>query len=307
MPHVNRRRVPGLRRQEVAELIGVSEDWYRWFESGRPVSVSPKFLARLCDVFQLNAPDRVMLYHLALSELYRADVEAGLELPKAMASNVAPVSLPGEIDEARRRFDAAREAFLSNAPTDLSVLRRRIVESWNRSASIAVRAELLAAPLAIPTDDGLAEARDENRALLGAAMPVLARLEPGVEGSRYCVALTDALGRVLYLSGDRAARRLVERAGIVLGADLNETAVGTNGVGTVIADARPLQIMASEHFVEGGQPLSCTGSPIRDASNALCGVLVLMGDYRLVRPALLPWVVRNALEIEEQIARPVPT
>ena len=35
LPHLQRRRVPGLRRQEVAELIGVSEDWYRWFERGQ--------------------------------------------------------------------------------------------------------------------------------------------------------------------------------------------------------------------------------------------------------------------------------
>jgi len=76
LPQAPRRRVPGLRRQEVAELIGTSEDWYRWFESGRPISVSPKFLARLSEALRLNAPDRVRLYRLAFPELYRADTIA---------------------------------------------------------------------------------------------------------------------------------------------------------------------------------------------------------------------------------------
>lgn len=76
LPCSSRRRVPGLRRQEVAELIGVSEDWYRWFESGRPISVSPKFLARVAQALRLNPFDEVVLYRLALSELYRADAKA---------------------------------------------------------------------------------------------------------------------------------------------------------------------------------------------------------------------------------------
>ncbi len=36
LPDTKRRRVPGLRRGEVAELIGVTVDWYRWFEVRPP-------------------------------------------------------------------------------------------------------------------------------------------------------------------------------------------------------------------------------------------------------------------------------
>ena len=73
LPMFERRRVPGLRRQEVAELVGVSEDWYRWFESGRSITVSPKFLARVAGALRLHPADEVALYRLALPELYRAD------------------------------------------------------------------------------------------------------------------------------------------------------------------------------------------------------------------------------------------
>lgn len=78
LPARSHRRVPGLRRQEVAELVGVSEDWYRWFETGRPISVSPKFLARVAHALRLSPNDEVALYRLALPELYRADRAAGV-------------------------------------------------------------------------------------------------------------------------------------------------------------------------------------------------------------------------------------
>jgi hypothetical protein len=71
-PRGARRRVAGLRRAEVAELIGVSTEWYRWFETGRTVRVSQHFLARLAEVLRLMPTDQVALYRLALPELYEA-------------------------------------------------------------------------------------------------------------------------------------------------------------------------------------------------------------------------------------------
>ena len=68
-----RRRVAGLRREEVAELIGVSTEWYRWFETGRTARVSQQFLARLAAVLRLAPSDRVTLYRLAWPELYEAE------------------------------------------------------------------------------------------------------------------------------------------------------------------------------------------------------------------------------------------
>lgn len=70
LPRTNRRRVPGLRRGEVAELIGVTVDWYRWFESGRPVRVSPQFVSRLISALRLGELEALALYRLAIPEMY---------------------------------------------------------------------------------------------------------------------------------------------------------------------------------------------------------------------------------------------
>jgi transcriptional regulator with XRE-family HTH domain len=60
-----RRRTPGLRREEVAQLCGVSTNWYTWIEQGRNVSVSPFALARLADTFRLGHAQRAYLFEMA--------------------------------------------------------------------------------------------------------------------------------------------------------------------------------------------------------------------------------------------------
>ena len=72
LPSRSGRRVAGLRRDEIAELAGVSSDWYRWFESGRPIRVSVAFLASLSRALQLNPFEELSLYCLSVPEIYEA-------------------------------------------------------------------------------------------------------------------------------------------------------------------------------------------------------------------------------------------
>ena len=48
------RRTPGLRREEVALLAGVSVSWYTWLEQGRDIGVSAEALGRLSRVLRLD-------------------------------------------------------------------------------------------------------------------------------------------------------------------------------------------------------------------------------------------------------------
>lgn len=72
LPSRANRRVPGLRRDEVAELIGVSVDWYRRFESGREIRMSPQLIARIARVLELEPREELTMYRLALPEIYNA-------------------------------------------------------------------------------------------------------------------------------------------------------------------------------------------------------------------------------------------
>lgn len=65
LPPGARRRTPGLRREEAAQLCGLSVTWYTWLEQGRDVSVSPAALARLADALRLGRAERAYLFELA--------------------------------------------------------------------------------------------------------------------------------------------------------------------------------------------------------------------------------------------------
>ncbi len=55
VPVIGVRRTPGLRREEVATLAGISADYYLRLEQGRDRNPSPQILVALARVFQLDA------------------------------------------------------------------------------------------------------------------------------------------------------------------------------------------------------------------------------------------------------------
>ena len=68
LPATNRRRTPGLRREEVAQLAGVSATWYTWLEQKRPIGVSSGVLENLARVLRLDPVERMQLFQLALRQ-----------------------------------------------------------------------------------------------------------------------------------------------------------------------------------------------------------------------------------------------
>ncbi|MEV6772041.1 helix-turn-helix transcriptional regulator [Nocardia sp. NPDC051030] len=60
-----RRRLPGLRREEVAHLAGVSITWYTWLEQGRPINVGSQILDAIARTLRLDDAERDHLYRLA--------------------------------------------------------------------------------------------------------------------------------------------------------------------------------------------------------------------------------------------------
>ena len=65
LPHTGRRRTPGLRREDVAALAGLSATWYTWLEQGRDVRPSEKVLENLSRTLRLSSDERDYLFALA--------------------------------------------------------------------------------------------------------------------------------------------------------------------------------------------------------------------------------------------------
>jgi transcriptional regulator with XRE-family HTH domain len=65
LPPGTRRRTPGLRREEVAELANIGASWYIWLEQARDVHPSPQVLENLAQALQLTPHERQHLFLLA--------------------------------------------------------------------------------------------------------------------------------------------------------------------------------------------------------------------------------------------------
>lgn len=115
LPEGARRRTPGLRREEVAQLAGVSSTWYTWLEQGRDIKVSALVLDCIAEALRLTADERRYLFSLAL--------ESGVSIrpPKEANADVSP-SLNKIIQELR------------TCPAIISDRRCHIV-GWNAAAA----------------------------------------------------------------------------------------------------------------------------------------------------------------------------
>ena len=65
LPPGTRRRTPGLRREEVAQLAGVGVTWYTWLEQGRQINASTQVLDAIARTLRLDRDEHDHLYRLA--------------------------------------------------------------------------------------------------------------------------------------------------------------------------------------------------------------------------------------------------
>ncbi|WP_342774685.1 helix-turn-helix transcriptional regulator [Paenibacillus dokdonensis] len=114
LPHGGRRRTPGLRRGEVAQLSGVSVDWYTWLEQARNIQVSTPVLDSIARALQLDSNERNHLFMLALQQL------------------------PADLTPAENNISPTFQRFLDlqgSSPAYVTDQRLNIV-AWNRAANL---------------------------------------------------------------------------------------------------------------------------------------------------------------------------
>lgn len=102
LPAGMRRRAPGLRREEVAQLCGISPTWYTWLEQGRITGVSVVTLAAIARGLRLSRAERSYVFQLAA----RADPEqsAGGVTAHPLSALVQAVRTPAYVLD--RHWDA---------------------------------------------------------------------------------------------------------------------------------------------------------------------------------------------------------
>ena len=120
-PH-SRRRTAGLRREEVAQICGLSSTWYTWIEQGRDVSVSSSTLARLARGLRLSRAERAYLFELAGKHDPDKQRESVEDIPAAVLACVDEIAGPAYILD---RMWTARHWNAGGAPLFRLAWRRR--------------------------------------------------------------------------------------------------------------------------------------------------------------------------------------
>ncbi|KOU69045.1 protein phosphatase [Streptomyces sp. MMG1533] len=188
----------------------------------------------------------------------------------------------------------AHERFLAGALVD-STVRDSVLDSWKRCRSAGLQPHQLVVPYApeLTLDDRFLRAAD----------PVLTDLSASFTEVGITIALCDARGRMVQrLGGDRQLRDRLDEVQFAPGFDASERVVGTNGVGTALAQRSPVYVVGREHFADCLQPFACAGAPVRDPFS---GRIEAILDLTCLRadgdPAMLRLVREAAHGIEARL------
>lgn len=101
LPTRRRRRTHGLRREDVAELAGISLTWYTWLEQGRDIRVSAGVLENLARALALGSDERAHLFRLADRPLPEPVGEPATVPPVLRALLTALEPFPAHVRDAR--------------------------------------------------------------------------------------------------------------------------------------------------------------------------------------------------------------
>lgn len=193
-----------------------------------------------------------------------------------------------------RRVQTAKEAVLSRPRAEHQDIE--LVDSWKRSqAAIGDPGNIHDVP---HVPEGLLD--EHLLEMLGAPMD---RFAADIEGTGLALLLADSRGQILQRwFEDRQAEAHLDRVGTVRGAVLAENVVGTNGVGTVVTLAKPVQIRGTEHYADFYQDAVCTGSPVfHPISRKLLAVVTLSCDLTPRSDLLKPLVRSITTQLEQHL------
>ena len=179
--------------------------------------------------------------------------------------------------------------------------RSAVAASWIRSLNdYGLDPEQSGPPVGV---DGavLAASRERLAPLLRAAQSPLDRLFGTVGDAGCCVLLTDDAGVPLERRGAAADDDTFRAWGLWTGMRWDEPFEGTNGVGTCLAEGRPMTIHRDQHFYTRNIGLSCTVAPVHDHAGQIVGALDVSSCRRDLDAAMLGLIVSAVADTARRI------
>jgi hypothetical protein len=175
--------------------------------------------------------------------------------------------------------------------------RGLVARSWRRVRAQGVDPDLGDPPG--PLDPLEVEQRRAASPLLRVLPELRAALTSVAEDARHIMVITDADGVLLWREGSVPVRRRADGLGFTEGANWSERVVGSNAIGTALAEAAPVQMFAAEHFVRSHHVWTCTACPVHDPRTGdLLGVVDVSGPAETVHPTTVA-LVGTAVKLAE--------
>lgn len=208
-------------------------------------------------------------------------------------SAVAPgTDLPRHARDLRRMHDLLLSG--GRAP---ALPRPVVARSWQRMLALGLNPTGAGARDPLGRDE--VERRRRATPLRWVIDDLRLALTSVADASRFLLVVTDADGIILWREGASTVRLQADRLGFGEGALWTEGQVGTNAIGTAIAEQAPVQLFSAEHFEEQQHPWYCTAAPLHDPrTGELLGVVDVSGPALTLHPAITA-LVETAVRLAE--------
>jgi len=185
-----------------------------------------------------------------------------------------------------------------------SAMRPRdlVARSWSRVLSTGLEPSRRTVRDPLPMDEVLRRRRESPLSLV---VDELRQIVCSVaDASQFLMVVTDGDGVILWREGAARVRARADGLGFAEGAVWTEDRVGTNAIGTALAEACPVQLFSAEHFEQDQHPWYCTAAPIHDPrSGALLGIVDVSGPAMTLHPAIGALVETAVRLAESQLWR----
>jgi transcriptional regulator of acetoin/glycerol metabolism len=115
------------------------------------------------------------------------------------------------------------------------------------------------------------------------------------------VVLTDTEGVILHMVSSQEFERIAQPLGLEVGAVWSEAEAGTNGMGTCVAEAGPVVVQQTDHFLNQYTNLTCSAVPVYDPEGEMTAVLDVSSRSTQAQQHLLVLLGMTARMIENRL------
>ena len=200
-------------------------------------------------------------------------------------------------DARQEAISAQKELFLRGLPVDTTVVSDFVLRSWQRSRLAGVDPETTVRKKVDETI--FRHILAANADLLESSRVIMKELFSSLVSGAGSMILSTAECISLHMetSGRDGDTYPSSKPGMITTEQLR----GTNGIGTCVAERRPIEIIGAEHYLTVGHRWSCSAAPIFDSKNQLIAVLNVSQLREKYHSHTLSMVRAAAYAISEQL------